>query len=63
MGQIIGTTSSRGEYPSQRALRPQDLLATIYRFMGVDIRREFHNFSGRPIPILPFGEPVKELTG
>jgi hypothetical protein len=61
MGQVIGATNRRGEYPAQRPLAPQDLLATIYRHLGIDHRAEFRDFAGRPIPILPGGEPIQEL--
>jgi hypothetical protein len=61
MGQVIGATNRRGEYPVERPLRPQDLLATIYRHLGIDHRAEFRDFSGRPIRILPEGEPIREL--
>jgi hypothetical protein len=60
-GQIIGATNSRGEYPKDRPLTPQDLLATIYRHLGIDPRHEFPDFAGRPIPILPTGQPIDEL--
>jgi hypothetical protein len=45
----------------QRPLTPQDLLATIDRYLGIDHRAEFRDFSGRPIRILPDGEPIREL--
>jgi hypothetical protein len=61
MGQVIGATNRRGEYPVERPLKPQDLLATIYRHLGIDHRAEFQDFSGRPIRILPEGEPIQEL--
>jgi hypothetical protein len=61
MGQVIGATNRRGEYPVERPLTPQDLLATIYRHLGIDHRAEFRDFSGRPIRILPQGEPIREL--
>jgi len=63
MGQVIGATNRWGEYPVERAVRPQDLLATIYRHLGVDPRQEFVNLAGRPIPVLPFGNPIAELNG
>jgi hypothetical protein len=37
------------------------LLATIYRHLGIDDRAEFRDLSGRPVPILPEGEPIREL--
>jgi hypothetical protein len=61
MGQVIGATNRRGEYPVERPLTPQDLLATIYRHLGIDHQAEFRDFSGRPIRILPAGEPIREL--
>jgi len=61
MGQVIGATNRRGEYPAERPLTPQDLLATIDRHLGIDHRAEFRDFSGRPIRILPEGEPIREL--
>ena len=61
MGQVVGSTNSRGEYPQDRPLTPQDVLATIYRHLGIDFRREFIDLTGRPIPILGSGEPIREL--
>ncbi len=61
MGQVVGATNAKGEYPSDRPLTPKDLLATIYRHLGIDPRLEFRNFSGRPVSILPEGEPIREL--
>jgi uncharacterized protein (DUF1501 family) len=60
-GQVVGATNGRGEYPTQRPLTPQDLLATVYRHLGIDWRQNFHDFSRRPIPILSDGEPIREL--
>lgn len=58
MGQVIGSTNSKAEFPAERPLRPQDLLATIYRHLGIDHHFEFRDFAGRPIPVLPYGEPI-----
>ena len=62
MGQVIGATNSKAEYPAERPLTPQDLLATIYRHLGINHRHEFLDFSGRPIPALFHGEPIRELV-
>jgi hypothetical protein len=61
MGQVVGSTNARGEYPKDRPLTPQDLLATLYGHLGIDYRHEFRDFSGRPIPILGTGRPIAEL--
>lgn len=61
MGQVVGQTNSKGEFPQQRPLTPQDLMATIYRHLGIDPKTELTSFAGRPVPILPFGQPIAEL--
>lgn len=62
MGQVIGATNSKGEYPTQRPCSPQDLLATAYRHLGIDCRRALYDHSGRPVPILSDGVPIGELV-
>jgi hypothetical protein len=60
-GQVIGSTTSKGETPKDRPLTPNDLWATVYRHLGVDYNRSFPDHNGRPMPILPFGDPIDEL--
>lgn len=60
-GQIVGSTNSKAEYPAERPLSPQDLLATVYRHLGIDPRTEFLDSAGRPHPLLKSGEPIREL--
>ena len=62
-GQIVGSTNSKGEHPKDRPLTPNDLWASMYKHMGIDPERSFLDPTGRPMPILPYGEPIKELWG
>lgn len=61
MGQVIGATNSKSEYPTQRPCTPNDLLALVYRHLGVDYHHAFLDHSGRPVPILNDGAPIPEL--
>jgi len=61
MGQVVGATNAKGEDPKERPLTPNDLWATIYRHLGIDPDHAFPDHTGRPLPILPFGEPIREL--
>ena len=61
MGQVVGSTNAKGEDPKDRPLTPSDLWATIYRHLGIDYAHSFLDHTGRPMPILPFGEPIAEL--
>lgn len=61
-GQAIGATNSKAEYPVERPLTPQDVLATVYDHLGIDHRANLIDFRGRPTPILPSGDVIRELT-
>jgi hypothetical protein len=61
MGQAIGTTNSRGEYPKDRPYTVPQVLSTIYHALGIDPARTFPNGNGRPMYILDDREPVSEL--
>jgi uncharacterized protein (DUF1501 family) len=60
-GQVVGATNARAEHPVKRALKPGDLLATVYRVLGIDSAQTFKDHSGRPHPILDEGKPIDEL--
>jgi hypothetical protein len=61
MGQVVGSTNAKGEDPKDRPLTPNDLWATVYRHLGIDYTHSFLDHTGRPMPILPFGNPIREL--
>jgi hypothetical protein len=61
MGQVVGATNAKAEYPTERPYSPQDLLATVYRHLGIDPGQTFPDFAGRPISILNDGAPIREL--
>jgi hypothetical protein len=61
MGQAIGASSSRGEYPKDRRLTASQVLATLYHAVGIDPAMTFPNGSGRPMYILDDREVVPEL--
>ena len=60
-GTVIGQTNAKAEYPVERPLKPHDVLATVYKVMGINKDLAFNDFAGRPVPILTEGEPIKEL--
>jgi uncharacterized protein (DUF1501 family) len=61
MGQVVGETNSKAEFPLHNPLTPQDLMATVYRHLGIDPAQTFADFSGRPVPILLSGRPIAQL--
>jgi len=61
MGQVVGSTSARGEYPKERPYKVPSLLATLYQAIGIDPGMTFPNGTGRPMYVLDERQPVKEL--
>jgi uncharacterized protein (DUF1501 family) len=61
MGQVVGATNSKAEYPTERPYTPQDLLATIYRHLQIDYSLAFKDYFGRPVHILNDARPIAEL--
>jgi hypothetical protein len=62
MGQAVGTTNSRGEYPKDRPYQVSNVLSTLYGAVGIDPAYSFKDNTGRPNPILDDREPVAELV-
>lgn len=61
-GQVIGSTDRRGGAIESNPVRPQDLAATTYRHLGIDLNSHWINNQGRPIPIVAEGgHPIPEL--
>ena len=59
-GQVLGTSNARAEIPQDRPIHYNDVLATIYRQLGVATDRVFQH-EGRPVPVLYHGTPIPEL--
>ncbi|HTN77799.1 MAG TPA: DUF1501 domain-containing protein [Pirellulaceae bacterium] len=61
-GQVIGSTNRKGEHPQDRPLTPNDLWSTILRHLGIDQNATVLDHHGRPMLLLPDGQPIRELT-
>lgn len=61
-GRALGSSDAHGAFPRDLPKTPQDVLATIYRFLGVDVERHYTDPAGRPTITLPSGTPLGELS-
>ena len=59
-GRAVGESDSNGAFPKANPKTPQDVLATVYRHLGVDTGAQYMD-NGRPIQVLPHGKPIDEL--
>ena len=60
-GVVVGATNSKAEYPVEREVAPHDLLATVYRVLGIDPTTHFLDYSGRPVALVDRAEGISEL--
>jgi hypothetical protein len=61
MGQVVGATDAKGERPKGTPYCPQNVLATIYRVLGIEPQTTVPDFTGRPMYLLDDREPIAEL--
>jgi hypothetical protein len=61
MGQMVGTTDARAEYPTSKPASPGCLLSTMYHTLGIDYHEAFYDQARRPLQILNEGRPIEDL--
>lgn len=60
-GQYIGETDTHAERPKTRPYTPQNLLATLYQFLGINPASTVPDLGGRPMYLLDDRQPIAEL--
>ena len=61
-GQVIGSSDDRGAEIRSGRVRPQDLAATTFRHLDIDLNSHWVDPRGRPTPIVTEGgRPIPEL--
>jgi uncharacterized protein (DUF1501 family) len=61
-GRVVGSSDAHGAFPLANPKSPQDVLATMYKHLGVDTSAHYLNSAGRPMAVLPSGTPIAELS-
>jgi hypothetical protein len=63
-GQIIGATDRLGGEAEERPVHFQEVFATLYHNLGIDVARaQVTDLAGRPHYLVDGYEPIKELVG
>ncbi|OWK45151.1 DUF1501 domain-containing protein [Fimbriiglobus ruber] len=60
-GRVVGSSDEKGAFPKANPKTPLDVLATVYRHLGVDPNAQYLTSTGRPVSVLPDGKPIDEL--
>lgn len=58
---VLGTSNAKGEYPVQSPYRPENVLAMMYRHLGIDPAMTFLDHVGRPRYLLEERGLIEEL--
>ncbi len=62
-GQILGTTDRLGGEPTERPVHFQEVFATLYHNLGIDVNKvTIPDLSGRPQYLVDGYQPIKELV-
>jgi hypothetical protein len=61
-GQVIGESNSKVEVPKSSPISPQDMMATIFTVLGIDLDVQYYDQAGRPMPMIYNGKPIRELA-
>jgi hypothetical protein len=63
-GQVIGSTNRLGEHPQERPVHFQEVFATLYHNLGIDVEHTtLPDRSGRPQYLVdPIHRPLPELV-
>ncbi len=59
---VVGASNSKGEVPTACHYRPENVLAMIYRHLGIDVSTTFDDFAGRPRHVLAEHKIIRELV-
>ena len=61
-GRIAGATDKLGEGAAGRPFEPSNVLATLYRVLGISASQTILDHAGRPQYLLDNREPIRELA-
>ena len=62
-GQVIGSSNRLAEEASDRPVHMQEVFATVYRNLGIDVANTtIPDNNGRPQYLVDHHEPIAELT-
>jgi len=61
-GRVIGSSDPIGAVPAEDPYQPKDIVATIFKSLGLELETELPGPGGRPFPIVDYGaKPIKGL--
>jgi uncharacterized protein (DUF1501 family) len=59
-GQVVGSSDENGSEPKDRPVSPEEVAATVYRALGIDLSTRLPGPDNRPVPLVQ-AAPIREL--
>jgi len=61
-GRVVGKSDAIAGYPAERPVPPNDIIATVFHSLGLNLEDHLPGPAGRPFPLVDFGsKPLLEL--
>jgi hypothetical protein len=60
-GTLVGKTDALGATVTERPLSAKDVLATVYHLLGFDPHATLTDRLNRPVPLVPYGDVIREM--
>jgi hypothetical protein len=60
-GHVHGASDKIAARPKSDPVTPAEIIATIYRCLGISSDLELHDQLGRPLTVVPNGQPILEI--
>ena len=60
-GMIYGPTDAQAQWPTEYPVTPADIVATVYKLLGIDPHMTVPDRNGRPFPIAHGGKPISGI--
>lgn len=60
-GHVHGASDKIGARPQNDPVTPAEIVATIYRCLGISDDMELHDQFGRPLTVVPNGKPIQPI--
>jgi hypothetical protein len=62
-GTIFGASDRTGSVPVESPVSPGDVIATMYRLLGIRSTTQIYDSLGRPHEVVPQGRVLSEILG
>jgi hypothetical protein len=61
-GRVVGQSDEIGAYPAERPVEPAEVVATVFRSLGLDLEKTLPGPQSRPFPLVDYGvHAIEEL--